>query len=101
MNRIAPFPVAIETLTLRKRRRFPERYARKDARTLALRLAYGPQSKLTTEVTQGSVVRLADAEIARERGRLLQALGLTRYERDRCRSILAAFDRRQARPPEG
>ncbi len=101
MNRIAPLPAATETLTLRKRRRFSERYARKDARTLALRLAYGPQSKLTTEVTQGSVARLAEAETARERGRLVQALGLTRYERDRCRSILAAFDRRHARLPEG
>ena len=101
MNRIAPFPAATETLTLRKRRRFPERYARKDARTLALRLAHGPQSKLTTEVTDGTMPRLAEAEIARERGRLVQALALTRYERDRCRGILAAFDRRHARPPEG
>jgi len=101
MNRIAPFPLAADTLTLRKRRRFPQRYARKDARTLALRLAYGPQSKLTTEVTQGSVARLTESEIARERERLVQALGLTRYERDRCRSILAAFDRRHAKPPAG
>ena len=101
MNRIAVFPPATDTLTLRKRRRFPERYARKDARTLALRLAYGPQSKLTTEVTQGAVARLAESEIARQRGRLVQALALTRYERDRCRSIQAAFDRRHARPPEG
>ena len=100
MNRLAAFPLA-DTLTLRKRRRFPQRYARKDARTLALRLAYGPQSKLTSEVTQGAVARLAESEIARQRGRLVQALGLTRYERDRCRSILAAFDRRHARPPEG
>ena len=101
MNRIAPFPVAAETLTLRKRRCFPERYARKDARTLALRLAYGPQSKLTTEVVQGAVARLADSEITRERERLVQALALTRYERDRCRGILAAFDRRHAGPPAG
>src|SRR5689334_940165 len=101
MNRIASFPPTTETLTRRKRRRFAERYARKDARTLALRLAYGPQSKLTTEVTEGSVPRLAEAEIARARGRLVQALGLTRYERERCRSILAAFDRRHAKPPEG
>lgn len=101
MNRIAPSPLAADTLTLRKRRRFPERYARKDARTLALRLAYGPQSKLTTEVTQGPAARLAESEIARERRRLVQALGPTRYERDRCRSILAAFDRRHASSPEG
>ena len=100
MNRLAAFPLA-DTLTLRKRRRFPERYARKDARTLALRLAYGPQSKLTTEVTQGAVARLAEFEMARERERLGQALGLTRYERDRCQRILAAFDRRHARPPAG
>ena len=42
-----------DTLTARLRRRFPGRYARKDARTLVLRLAYGQQSKLTTEVTAG------------------------------------------------
>jgi hypothetical protein len=101
MNRIAPSPVAVDTLTSRKRRRFPERYARKDARTLALRLAFGPQSKLTTEVTEGPVVRLAEGEVARERTRLVQALTLSGYERDHCRSILAAFDRRHARPPEG
>jgi len=100
MNRLAAFPLA-DTLTLRTRRRFPQRYARKDARTLALRLAYGPQSKLTTEITQGSVARLAEFEMARERERLGQALGLTRYERDRCQRILAAFDRRHARPPAG
>jgi hypothetical protein len=101
MNRIAASPLAADTLTLRKRRCFPERYARKDARTLVLRLAYGPQSKLTTEVTQGPAALLAEGEIARERTRLLQALAVTRYERARCRSILAAFDRRHARPPAG
>jgi hypothetical protein len=101
MNRIAPFPVAADTLTLRKRRLFPARYARKDARTLALRLGYGPQSKLTIEVVQGAAGRLADSDIARERERLVQALALTRYERDRCRSILAAFDRRHGGPPAG
>jgi hypothetical protein len=56
-----------DTLTARLRRRFPRRYARKDARTLALRLAYGQQSKLTTEVTAGPAGRLAAAELERAR----------------------------------
>lgn len=66
-----------------------------------MRLAYGPQSKLTTEVTAGPAVRLAAAELERERARLQHALALTGYGKERCRRILAAFDRRQAPPTEG
>jgi hypothetical protein len=90
-----------ETLTAARRRRWPARYVRKDARTLALRLAYGPQSKLTRDVVPGPAERLAGPELARERDRLQRALTLTLYDRERCRRILAAFDRRHAPPGEG
>ena len=101
MSRIDAPLAACSTLTRRQRRLLPARYARKDARAQALRLAYGPQSKLTTEIVQGAAPRLAEAEVAQERGRLLQALGLTGYDEERRRRILAAFDRRHAGPREG
>ena len=101
MSRIDAPLAACSTLTRRQRRLLPARYARKDARTLALRLAYGPQSKLTIEVIESPVPRLAEAEVAQQRGRLLQALGLSGYDGERRRRILAAFDRRHARPGEG
>ncbi|MFO1060770.1 MAG: hypothetical protein U1E53_27825 [Dongiaceae bacterium] len=90
-----------ETLTARLRRRFPARYLRKDARTLALRLACGPQSKLTLAVVAGPGERLAGPALERERERLHRALALTGYDRERCRGIAAAFERRHAPPGEG
>ena len=101
MDQAVASPRIDDTLTAGRRRRFPARYRRKDARTLALRLAYGLQSKLTVAVVASPGERLAGPALERERERLHQALALTGYDRERCRQIAAAFERRHAPPGEG
>jgi len=89
-------PARATTLTATKRARFPARFARKDARTLALRLAYGPQSNTTNQVTVAPAYQLAmagSAELQAARASLLSALVHTGYDAGRCQEILVDFDR--------
>ena len=98
-NRAFP-PNFTATVTANQRARFPARYIRKDARTLALRLTYGSQSKLTNTVTQGPTHLLAigdDLEYQAVRQSLLKALASTGYDSLLRERIVADFDRLRRR----
>jgi len=89
-------PTHNPTLTAAKRARFPARYVRKDARTLALRLAYGPQSNVTDVVIKRSGLAMGkDHNFIAARQTIEDTLRLTSYDPSRCRQILADFDRLQ------
>jgi hypothetical protein len=95
---MAHFPVISadckDSLTAAKRVRFPARYARKDARTLVLRLVYGPQSNLTNAVIERSGSATGDnRDVTAARQAVVEKLPLTSYDPVRCRQILADFDR--------
>ena len=84
------------TLSAFKRAQYVDRFVRKDARTLSLRLAYGPQSNRTNQVTIAPAHLLAlssKAEVLAVRAALGQALARTGYDAVRCQEILADFDR--------
>ena len=87
-------PTHNATLTAAKRVRFPARYVRKDARTLVLRLAYGPQSNVTNAVIERSGLAAGkNRDFAAARQIIEETLPLTGYDPVRCRQILADFDR--------
>jgi hypothetical protein len=82
------------SLTAAKRVRYPARYVRKDARTLVLRLAYGPQSNVTNTVIERPGLATGDnRDLTAARQTLLEKLQLTSYDPVRFRQILADFDR--------
>jgi hypothetical protein len=86
-------PAQKATLTAAKRVRFPARYVRKDARTLVLRLAYGPQSNVTDAVSERTGLALGSRDFTAARQTVEETLPLTGYNSVRCRQILADFDR--------
>jgi hypothetical protein len=86
-------PTHNATLTAAKRLRFPARYVRKDARTLVLRLAYGPQSNATDAVIERTGLAMGNRDFTATRQTVEETLPLTGYNSVRCRQILADFDR--------
>jgi hypothetical protein len=87
-------PTHNATLTAAKRVRFAVRYVRKDARTLVLRLAYGPQSNVTEAVIGRTGLAMREIrDFAAARHTVEEALPLTGYDSVRRRQILADFDR--------
>lgn len=86
-------PTHNPTLTAAKRVCFPARYVRKDARTLALRLAYGPQSNVSDAITKSFGLAMGNnRDFTAARQKMEKALPLTGYDPVRCRQILADFD---------
>jgi hypothetical protein len=81
------------TLTAARRVRFPARFVRKDARTLVLRLAYGPQSNVTNAVIERTGLAIGSRDFTAARQTVEETLRLTGYNSIRCRQILADFDR--------
>jgi hypothetical protein len=86
-------PVQTATITAAKRVRFLSRYVRKDARTLVLRLAYGPQSNETDSVIERTGLAMGSRDFAAVRQTVEETLPLTGYNSIRCQQILADFDR--------
>ena len=94
VNSPVPSPTPNTTLTAAKRLRFPARYVRKDARTLVLRLAYGPQSNVTDAVIENSALATDNnRDFTATRQTIKETLPLTGYDQVRCQQILADFDR--------
>lgn len=84
------------TMTAANRDRFPARFARKDARTLVLRMAYGPQSNRTNALTEAPAAFLAmssERDFKAARQKVEATLPATFYDHARCHQILADFNR--------
>ena len=79
---------AAATLTAARRLRFPASFVRKDARNQVLRLTYGPQAKFSNGAAgvAGSLPQAARSAVE-------EILPRTGYDAERCREILADFDR--------
>jgi len=96
MGHFPPTSDGRDTLTASKRRLFPARYARKDARSLVLRLIYGPQSNSTQEVIERAGLAVGGGQDpAASRQTIQKVLPLTGYEPVRCRRLLEDLDRLQ------
>ncbi len=83
------FPVASPTrsatLSATKRVLFPARYVRKDARTLARRMTYGPQSNLTAAIIMRPGMAMGKDRNAVARQIMEETLAKTGYDPSRCR----------------
>jgi len=91
------------TLTARKRVHAPHLFTRRDARTLALRLTYGPQSNADNGVQTAGAHRLpkiGSEAAGPTRAALQRALDLSGWPHERRMGILANFDRSRSPNPE-